>query len=201
MKLNIRILMCVLAMLGAVSCASGAVTERGGRTSANNVVYDDFEGYPDSQELRWSWNENMEALTIDLETGDSHSPSQSMRLSYGAGGYYQVWRDSVLPDRSFMAVWFKGDPANADGRVFVRFLDSAWEPLKEFYYPGGTQVSGWTCWKLDISEVDHSKVMHISLGVDVSVVGDSDKVWFDDIVFANGSSDLAALGDAAPRIF
>ena len=70
----------------------------------------------------------------------------------------------------------------------VRFLDSAWDPLKEFYYPGGTRVSGWTCWKLDISEVDRTKVMHIALGVDVLGVGDTDQVWFDDIVFAEDSS-------------
>ncbi|RKX36834.1 MAG: hypothetical protein DRP64_18035, partial [Verrucomicrobia bacterium] len=156
-------------------------------------IYDDFEGYSSSAQLRSEWNEDMTALSIYSEILTWHSPSRSMRATYNADGYFQVWRNTGIPDRDSMSVWFKGDASNTDGLVFVRLLDSSWAAVKEFHYPGGTRVSDWIRWTLDISDVDVSQVARVSLGVYVTGVGGTDSVWFDDVEFGEEFAAQAAF--------
>jgi len=167
-------------------------------TTANYIVVDDFESYPDTSppvELRAVWAKLGDAVVF-LETDIVHGGTQSMEFHYKkwyANGYAEVCRTVSDPNWKSGGVealdlWFYGKADNNDvEQMYVKLEDASISATVP--YDGDMndlKIEQWQVWRIDLDDfsgVTLSQVEKITIGFSYSVDMDAvdSFVYFDDI--------------------
>ncbi len=179
-------------------------------TTADFLIVDDFELYndldpsdPESNRIFNVWLDGYGVPTngslVGYETPPFaeqtivHSGNQSMPLFYdNSVGYSEATltltapRDWTEKGVNRLAIWFRGDAANAAETLYVVLNGSA---VVSHDNPNASQIGIWTEWTIDLQAiadlgVNLANVNTIALGLgnrNSSVAGGSGTMYFDDI--------------------
>jgi hypothetical protein len=172
------------------------------------LIVDDFESYndinegePGSNRIYLTWIDGFGIATNGSQAGNldppfmsqGHSGAQAMPLSYDNAGKTSEATRTLTSKKDWteqgvtkLALWFRGDSANAADRMFVALGNAI------VYHPddAATQDTGWNEWVIDLQEfanqgTDLTNVGSITLGFGTRgapvPTGGTGTVHFDDI--------------------
>jgi hypothetical protein len=180
-------------------------------TTANFLIVDDMESYndinpdePGSNRIFFAWIDGFDNPAVNgsivgydnppfAEQSIVHSGNQSMPMSYdNVVGKSEATltltsnRDWTVKDVNRLAIWFRGDSANAAEPMYVVLNGSA---VVTNDNPDAAQIDEWTEWNINLQAfadqgVNLSNVTSITLGLgnrSNPVAGGSGMLYFDDI--------------------
>jgi hypothetical protein len=161
------------------------------------VGIDDFESYADTTAMKnvWEdWTTNDSGATVELETEDSHTGSNSIEYLYESQygdsiasiDYGTARKDWSLDDELVvMDIWFKGTSNNTtDEDKFITLYDSDSEDTVTYPDSADLAVEEWQVWRINMSEfdnVDLTDIRKFTIGFTNGQAAGSGFMYFDDI--------------------
>jgi hypothetical protein len=179
-------------------------------TTADYVVVDDMEGYTDDEPKRIYdvWIDGYGTTNNGSQVGNNvapfaektivHSGSQSMPFLYNntsaanseATRTFTPAQDWTIGGIKTLVVYFRGDPANTTGQLFVKINST------KVAYPGNAAAEAsiiWTPWLIDLTGMSGLKAVN-TLTIGVSGTGQG-KLYIDDIRLYRSAPAVAAPVD------